>query len=628
MGSNNAALAVTDMITEVEALRATRIVLEQQRKTIDTWFTTKQQEYDTLHKQTLPHVTSTTTSHTPKHTPPFLPDTPIKFKKDLYEVFGYIMENNKYKNGKWYFEVFTMNGTTIHDCCEDHLTPLTDNIPPDVITSRQSPLRKSSDDICSPVQQGAPSPPPFRHGYPHIKQEMSTSSEPPIHHNSSWPKVHRMTTRPLAQNEFEYPIGSLPLSVNQTTLIKHAEKWNFDIQHVLDLRGFYDTLINHFRPYHIYLRPYNEIQKDEGLQLIDAKTCVHSEVALTQMSQAIMIFFQTYGHTIFKKYSEPLEYIAAFKATSNGLGYLTRIMKKRHPRLKDVINMETPPAPSFSHFQNIHIFIQAYIEWLHDEKLRNDREYNDKEKLDHVLNNLDDRFQIALLKIATKIDSLFADPSDPQPIPPHLQVTNNLGMYITDLIPDDKKEDLTNTNIPKVFAVNTRSNTHNFAPRKSPRSTKDKYKHRQNPGEIQSRDRDIDVDNLERKIIPGATCPACGKNNHNVYKTGCPALGLFANCQDFYKSQPKNLIDKVQHAFNKYQSELGKKMLERRNKDRRILRTVAATCGEDQVNDLKDSMFHEYKSDFSEEQYITDNPYDDFYFDETSDTDDQTDMSE
>ena len=290
--------------------------------------------------------------------------------------------------------------------------------------------------------------------------------------------------------------------------------------------------------------------------------------------------------------------------------------------------METPPAPSFKHFDNIHIFIQAYIEWLHDEKLRNNREYNDKEKLDHILNNLDERFKIALLKIETKMDSLYADPSDPQPIPPHLQVTNDLGMYITDLIPDDKKEDLTNKNIPKLFAVNTRSNSHNMGSRKQQRPNKDKYKYRQNPGEQQPQDKDINVNNLEWKIIPGATCPACGKNNHNVYKTGCPSLGLFANCHDFYKSQPKHLIEKVQNAFNKYQVELGKKMMERRNKDRRILRTVAATCGEDQVADLQDSMFIEYKSDFTEEQYNNDNPYEDFYFDEATDSDDHSEDSE
>ena len=284
--------------------------------------------------------------------------------------------------------------------------------------------------------------------------------------------------------------------------------------------------------------------------------------------------------------------------------------------------METPPAPSFKHFQNIHIFIQAYIEWLHDEKLRNNREYSNKEKLDHILNNLDERFAIALSKIGTKLDRLYADPTDPLPIPPHLHVTNDLGLYITDLIPDAKKEDLSN-NVPHLFAMQTRSGNKYSTSRKQ-KSPQGKFRFRQNPGETTSKDTKINTEDLEWRIIPGATCPACGKNNHNVYKTGCPSLGLFANCQEFYKSQPKHIIDKVQQAFNKYQHELGQKMMDRRNKDRSILRTVAATCGEDQVTDLQVSMFDEYKADFKDEQYNDTNPYDDFYFDEKPHSDDDT----
>jgi hypothetical protein len=69
-------------------------------------------------------------------------------------------------------------------------------------------------------------------------------------------------------------------------------------------------------------------------------------------------------------------------------------------------------------------------------------------------------------------------------------------------------------------------------------------------------------------------------------------------------------------------------MMERRNKDRHILRTVAATCGEDHFADLQDSMFNEYKADFNDAQYTTDNPYDDYYFDETVDSDEQSEESE
>ena len=99
-------------------------------------------------------------------------------------------------------------------------------------------------------------------------------------------------------------------------------------------------------------------------------------------------------------------------------------------------------------------------------------------------------------------------------------------------------------------------------------------------------------------------------------------MGLFANCKEFYDSQPKNLIDKAQNSFNNYQRELGKKMLDRRNKDRSTLRTVAATYGENDLDSLKHAMFDEYKNDYREEQYTTENPYDDFYYDENELSDD------
>ena len=47
------------------------------------------------------------------------------------------------------------------------------------------------------------------------------------------------------------------------------------------------------------------------------------------------------------------------------------------------------------------------------------------------------------------------------------------------------------------------------------------------------------ADKIEWKIMPGETCPACLKNNHNVYKTGCPSLLVFAACSNFYHKTPK-----------------------------------------------------------------------------------------
>jgi hypothetical protein len=118
----------------------------------------------------------------------------------------------------------------------------------------------------------------------------------------------------------------------------------------------------HSTTYNIYIKDYNGIQPDEGLELITPATCLHYNVAKAQMSQDIMTFFQNYSKDIFKEYTAPLDYIAAFTSPSNRLGYLKHIMKRLHPQLKDVINRKTPAAPQFKNYCNIHIFILAYIE--------------------------------------------------------------------------------------------------------------------------------------------------------------------------------------------------------------------------------------------------------------------------
>ena len=360
MANNDAFRSVCDLMAETAKLKASRLLLDSKRQEIDEWFQQTKSKYNEMqnHRPT-DNISINDLSLTPL--PPFQPDTPIKYAKDLYQVYGYIMHNKKYENGKWYFEIFTMNGTTIHNCCEDNISILQDNIPPNATTTRQSPIRSS--DLCQPTNQPSRPPPlspPTRPYSPHHQQHQSIKREMSNENiTSTWrPQSHH--TRRMAQNEFQYPIGAYPMSVNQTYLVKHAEKWDFDLESVLDLRGFYDTLVNHFRQYNIFLKDYVDITKDNGLSLIHADNCINPEVAIKQMSQAIMVMFQTYGKDIFKNYTEPLDYISAFKANGNGLGYLKRIMKKRHPNLKDVTNRKAPAAPVFKYFPNIHIFIQAY----------------------------------------------------------------------------------------------------------------------------------------------------------------------------------------------------------------------------------------------------------------------------
>ena len=112
-------------------------------------------------------------------------------------------------------------------------------------------------------------------------------------------------------------------------------------------------------------------------------------------------------------------------------------------------------------------------------------------------------------------------------------------------------------------------------------------------------------------IIPGARCPACNKNNHNVYKTGCPSLAVYTKCKQFHEKHTDEEIAPVIEAYNKYQKELNRKLKERRNNDCRMIRTLHQNNYPDnEINDLKEDLFQQYKSDFPEEQYNHDKPLD------------------
>ena len=587
--TNNVA-AVRNLVEETKKLTAERMLMESKRHEIDSWF----QSY----KNQVPNP-SVPTHETPTTTPPFLPDTAVTYKKGLCNVIGYIMNTQPILvNNKWQFDIYTINGTTVHNCDEDNITLAHDIMPP-----------PGTDPSIHSTPPLAP-PSPTRHApFQHYHADTPPSTSPSPQKPWTYP------TRRIAENEFEFPPGATPTSVNGQRLIKHAENWNFNLRNVLDLRGFYDQLQILLRPYSIHLKDYKDIVADHGLEAITSTNCTKYDIAVTQMSQTLMLFFQTYGTKIFTDYKDPLDYIAAFRATSNGLGFLKRIMKKRHPNLKDVINRTTPSAPEFKHHNNIHLFIQAYIEWIHDEQLRGGRTYDDKEKLDHVINNLDERFQIALHKIESSIDKLYADPFHPLPFPPQLQLSNELGMYITDLIPDDKKEDLTNTT-PIIHAM-TRSKY-----RSRQQDDKPSFDKKRNypPRNLEQKGNNQWADKLEWKVLPGIQCPACKKNNHNVYSTGCPALSLFCACKDFYDKTPKEKLEPVKSAYLKYQKELGHKLRERRNNDRRTLRLLADNYNDDDVGEMKKLMFDKYKNDYDEEQYITENPYDDFYITEDENT--------
>ena len=90
----------------------------------------------------------------------------------------------------------------------------------------------------------------------------------------------------------------------------------------------------------------------------------------------------------------------------------------------------------------------------------------------------------------------------------------------------------------------------------------------------------------------GARCPACNKNNHNVYKTGCPVLAVFAKCKQSHEKHTNEEIAPVIESYNKYQKELSQKLEERRNNDCRMIHTLYQNeYPENEINDLNKDLF-------------------------------------
>ena len=114
---------------------------------------------------------------------------------------------------------------------------------------------------------------------------------------------------------------------------------------------------------------------------------------------------------------------------------------------------------------------------------------------------------------------------------------------------------------------------------------------------------------IKWEIIPGAKCEACNKSNHNVYKTGCPSLAVFCACKDFYDKTPKDKLKPVLKAFEEYQTELRKKLRQRRNNDRCVLRAVAHEVDDKDMTKLQDTLMDAYVKDHADKQYLESNPY-------------------
>ncbi len=588
---------------ERKAMRREQELLTKQRVDFEQWsneMRAKTLEFDKWTNE-LQSTHSTSTPHRTTHNrsaPKFSSDEPIHYVTANYNVYGYIMNTvpPNFENGSWKYAIYTGQGNKIYDCDESCLTHVKDHIPTDYVApptpaaippSHTSPMRTSRN-----MHNEMPS-------FQHFAQNERVPEYPRTNHRP-WMSRHNHSKVPA--NEFVYPHGTPSRQIYALPLYKAAQYWTLKIKGESDLRGFYDRLKGHLEYYNILLCDYDNIQRDQPIVLITPENCENYEYAVNAMSKCIFQLFDQYSSDFFSTYVEPLGYIESFRPKMDGLGFLKHIMKKRHPNLRDVDALENvlpTTVPTMDECPTIFNLINRYMEWLHDEKLRNNRMYTNYEQIQYILTQLDDDlYATAKKSIKDELAGLQAHGNNPKPFPSHLLVDENLGLYIIGLLPKDVQ-----TAIYASFS--------SYIQQDDAKVNKVKSSDKQRPYKPRQDRDDKWVDEIKWEILPGEQCPACLKSNHNVYKTGCPTFATFAVCNEFNKTVPPDRLKQVTGAYRKYQRELNKQKRERRNNDKRTLRHLQAEYHGEDIAQLKKTMFNAYVKDFQDEQYCTENPYDD-----------------
>ncbi len=556
--------------------------------------------------------------------PMFSDDDPVHYVNQKYDVYGYIMSTvaPNYENGVWHYAIYTAAGNKIYDCEEHSITLVHDTVPPN--------YRAPPTPVVEPPVPKSPLHPsrrvdemPEQHHY----HRHSNVPEFPAFEPRPWHRPNRSPRqRPPSDNEFCYPIGTEPKQVYALQLNKAAKNWNLTIQNEHDLRGFYERLKGQVEHFNILLRNYEDITVHDTVATITASNCTNYEMAVRHMSKTLFNLFDNYKATIFQNYLEPLGYFESFRPQLDGLGFLKMIMKKRHPDLREVeFGIEDKVlAPTMKESNSIFTFINHYIEWLHDEELRNHRQYTALEQILYVLDQLDENlYQQAKSVIREEIQKLNLNSRSPKEIPSHLLVDNQLGLYILGLLPSTTRASIYD-DIARQVQLDTAATSaqvrrlyDNSSLDSSPQINKTQTDRKRTSSSYYKKreannNSDSWVDELKWEVLPNETCPACFKSNHNVYKTGCPTFATFAVCNEFYKTCDKSNLEKVKRAYKQYQKELSIKKRKRRNEDRRTIKTLANDDSlAANLPSIKKTFFNKYLDDFRDEQYCLENPYDD-----------------
>lgn len=561
--------------------------------------------------------------------------THVKYHQNIYKYHGHINYDDNppsYINDTWYYDIITTKNVKLINCSEKYMEDTVEVIPDEARKGiRQSrgeyipyqssvPDLQQSNDSKLPWEEHPTAEPtaPIQREYVTQRYDKRDTK----HQDKPW-------TRPrLAPNEFVFPLETHPIKVQHHDITKYGNKWEITIQSKEEFRSFYENLRNQMNTYHVYLIEYDKIQLDKSLTELTEQNCENYNVAVNEMSRAIFNFFSSNKDKIFETYTDPIHSLETYRPYSNGFGFLMNMMKRLHPTLKrTMISTDTgvTKMPEYNQYSTIHKFINALVAYRKDEA-QVGRLFSDKELLLHICKSLDERFSSAIYKIQKELKDSFADPSNPQPITSYLTLDNELALRILELIDDeDREQDFTNSDPISRATINRtnykeRSNKYQSGTNNDSSSNESQRRYNRNKYDsqtsknykTQTKTNDEKwAETLKWEIIEGAECAGCRRNNHDVYRTGCPAFAQFALCQDFYKTVPKDQLDKVKNAFLQHQKSRKKAMNSKKREYRSTIKTLQADPDYDDnvVAKLRKTFFDKYKEEFEEERHLDDNPF-------------------
>ena len=384
---------------EKDLCKAKRLLLATERTAQQDWFDKIKKDIQTNHMHGLsnkiPHDDDTLSSIPHKDTPteniqaPIKPDTLVHYKNDKSsDITGFIMNEREpiYKYGYWHHDLFTAKGAKLNNCSEQYMTTVTEEI-------GHEDANIQPNDIPSTTELDHIARHPNAYSSPLKKHKMRGMMNKMSYHPTPY------MPRELQPDEFEYPIGTKPITVYVNDLTKAAAKWDIKLRYEADLRGSYERLQTRLALFNIYLIDYDYITKTNECCQITNTNCRNYVNARKQMGKALFIVLEDNQDTFFEHYHLPKTFISAYRRNHDGFGLITHLMEPKHPNLKITSNRKAPKEPTFTDYASIYEFVDAYIEWCDDEIIRANRKYTDREKIDHIREELSTAFQTAKYKI-------------------------------------------------------------------------------------------------------------------------------------------------------------------------------------------------------------------------------------